>query len=310
MKVIGIDLGGTKVAAAVVNEKGKILDERWEPTQLEGGWKSLRAQLVDICRAFRKKHGRLRGVGIGSAGPLHAPSGKLLDPTNFGWKDPLTVPVAANLKSALKIPVYLENDAAAAVLAEHWKGKGGDDCVMLTLGTGLGVGVIAKGRLLRGGRGLHPEGGHLLLRSGDRSAPCGCGNFGCSEAFLSGKNFASRAGRLLGREEISGKELADLARAGDPKALALFAEYSALLADYLHNMVVLYYPKKVIFSGSFAQSHPLFLPAARARLQELIERRLKTLPLMPELRLSALENKAGILGGAYIALNPDYADSR
>jgi glucokinase len=308
MKVIGIDLGGTKVAAAVVNEKGRILEERWEATQLEGGWPAMRAQLVAICKDFAKNHGRIRGVGIGSAGPLHAPSGKLLDPTNFGWKNPLTVPLTSSLKTALKLPVALENDAAAAVLAEHWKGKAGDDCVMLTLGTGLGVGVIANGRLLRGGRELHPEGGHLLLRPGDRSAPCGCGNFGCSEAFLSGKNFAARTARVLGRDGLGGKEIMELARSGDAGALQAFDEYSTLLADYLHNIVVLYYPRKIIFSGSFAEAHPFFLPAARQRLEELIRRRLKTLPLLPELRLSRLGNRAGLLGGAYLALHPGYAD--
>lgn len=306
MKVIGIDLGGTKIAAAVVNEKGKILRELKEPTNLSGGWPKLKSQILTICRELMKEKG-IKAVGVGSAGPLHAPSGKLLDPTNFGWKGTLTVPLASDLQKSLKIPVTLENDAAAASLAEEWKGKSGKNSVVLTLGTGLGIGVIADGRLVRGGRGLHPEGGHLLLRPGDKSALCGCGNFGCAEAFLSGKNFSARCAQKLHRPGLTGEELSQLAREKDPKALALFEEYAELLAEYLHNIVVLYYPEKVVLTGSFAEAAPFFLPSAEEKLKVLLSRRLKTLPLLPKIQQSKLGNKAGILGAAHIALWKDYA---
>jgi predicted NBD/HSP70 family sugar kinase len=143
----------------------------------------------------------------------------------------------------------------------------------------------------------------LLLRPGDASAPCGCGNLGCAEAFLSGKNFGQRASRLLGEPDLSGAELAERAAHGDKKVLALFAEYSELLADYLHNLVVLYYPERVIFSGSFAEAHRHFLPLAEIRLKELIQRRLRTLPLLPELRCTRLGPAAGVLGAAYVAMH-------
>ncbi len=307
MKVIGIDLGGTKVAAGVVNEKGKILEEVWTRTELRGGWKALKQQLVELCKDLQKKHPGVKAIGVGSAGPLHAPTGKLLDPTNFGWTSPLCVNLTAELTRALKKPVQLENDAAAAVLAESWKGGGGKNCVVLTLGTGLGVGVIANGKLVRGGRGLHPEGGHMLLHPGDASAPCGCGNLGCAEAYLSGMNFARRASKALGKE-TDGKTVAAQAQAGDKRALALFSEYADLLAHYLHNIVVLYYPEKVIFTGSFAETNALFLPQTRNGLETLIARRLRTLPLLPEMKVSRLGNRAGILGAAYIAINKNYAD--
>lgn len=308
MKVIGIDLGGTKVAAAVVNEKGKILREETHPTDLSGGWPRLRSQLLSICRDLRKAEAGVRAVGIGSAGPLHAPSGKLLDPTNFGWVSPLKVDIAGQLRSSLRLPVRLENDAAAAILAEHWRGRSGPNSVVLTLGTGLGVGVIANGRLVRGGRELHPEGGHLLLNPGDPTALCGCGNFGCAEAYLSGKNFAQRAARLWGEPERSAKEIAEMATSGNPRAIAAFAEYSERMAQFLHNMVVLYYPERVVLTGSFAQAHPLFLPLVEEHLRTLIARRLKTLPLFPKITPSRLGQNAGVLGAAYIALHKNYAD--
>jgi glucokinase len=227
----------------------------------------------------------------------------LLDPTNFGWTSPLRVNLTRDLRRALKIPVELENDAAAAVLAESWKGGGGKNCVVLTLGTGLGVGVVCGGKLLRGGRGLHPEGGHVLLHAGDKSAPCGCGLFGCAEAYLSGKNFASRASEQLREKNLTGLELTARAAQGDGRVLQLFEEYSEFLAEYLVDIVVLYYPERVIFTGSFAAALPHFLPRARARLEVLLERRLKTIPLLPDMRSSRLGDRAGVLGAAYVAMH-------
>lgn len=306
MNVIGIDLGGTKVVAAVVNSKGNILAEERRATDLSGGWKKLKIQLLALCRSLQKDFPSVRAVGVGSAGPLHAPSGRLLDPTNFGWKKPLVVNLSQELSLSLRMPVLLENDAAAAVLAEFWQAKAGDNCAVVTLGTGLGLGVIANGKLVRGGRGLHPEGGHILLRPGDQSAPCGCGNFGCAEAYLSGKSFGTRAGLALGKPNLTGRSLAELAQSGNSPARKLFEEYSAHLAAYLHDLVVLYYPEKIILTGSFAEAHSLFLPGARRQLKKMITRRLKTLPLFPKISVSSLGNRAGVLGGAYIALHPDY----
>jgi glucokinase len=307
MKVIAIDLGGTKVAAAVVDAKGKILQQKKVPTELGGGWRALKKQLIDLCKELQKEEPKVSAIGIGSAGPLDAPAGLLLDPTNFGWSSPLKVNIVKELKAALRLPVKLENDAAAAILAEQWKGGAKQNALVLTLGTGLGVGVTTEGKLLRGGRCLHPEAGHILLRAGDQSALCGCGNYGCAEAYLSGMNFAARAAKKLVEPGISAIEVEQRARSGDPEAIALFAEYSELMAELLQNFIVLYYPQSVILTGSFANAAPLFLPDTKKRLRALLQRRLKTLPLFPEIRVSRLQNKAGILGAAYIALHEDYA---
>jgi glucokinase len=305
MKVIGIDLGGTKIAAATVNEKGRILVEKRVPTELAAGWPGLKRQIVTLCKGLVEEQGKVKAIGIGSAGPLHAPSGKLLDPTNFGWPAAV-ISLAKQLETSLKVPVRLENDAAAAVLAEYWKGGGGKNCVALTLGTGLGVGVIINGKLFRGARGLHPEAGHLVLQPGDRSALCGCGVYGCAEAYLSGVNFGRRGAERLKMPGISAKQLTELAKNGNAEALALFSEYSRMLAHYLLNMIVLFYPEKIILTGSFADAHALFLPEAEVRLRVLLERRLKTIPLYPKIALSRLGNRAGVLGGAYVALHKTY----
>jgi glucokinase len=300
--VIGIDLGGTKVAAALVTPAGKILAEQKAPTHLKDGWPGLKRQLLELCRGLQSAKYKAAAVGVGSAGPLHSPSGKLLDPTNFGWKA-APVSLARELSQALKVPVHLENDAAAAVLAERWKGGARKNSAVLTLGTGLGLGVVCDGELVRGGRGLHPEGGHVLLRPGDPSAPCGCGNFGCAEAYLAGARFTERAAVLIGERDVTGERLVARAAAGDVKVKALFADYSELMAAYLQDLVVLYYPEEVIFTGSFAAALPHFLPATALRLKELLLRRLKTIPLLPKLRVSRLGNRAGVLGSAFLALS-------
>ncbi len=302
--VIGIDLGGTKIAAALFTQEGKILAEDKQPAHLQDGWKGMREQIVEICQKLQKTK-EASAIGVGSAGPLHAPSGKLLDPTNFGW-GPKIVPLTKDLEKILKLPVKLENDAACAALAEFWKGKAGGDCVILTLGTGLGVGVLLEGKLLRGSRGLHPEMGHQVLRPNDADAPCGCGNYGCAEALLSGVNVGKRAAKKWGLAALTGKELWALAERKDPRALDLFAEYGDLLGHYFFNLVTAFYPKKIILTGSFAEAQSAFLPPAKEKLKKLLERRLHTMPIEPEVRVSTLGNRAGVYGAAYIALQKEY----
>lgn len=314
--VLAYDLGGTKVVAGIVSPGGKILTERRELARIPEGRDVVLRQLAELGRALLAEYPRARSVGVASAGPLHPERGTLLDPTNFSrgqsgeWD---SVPLARTLERALKRPVVLENDAAAAALAEHWQGaaRGCDNAMILTLGTGLGTGVIANGELVRSGRQLHPEAGHVILRAGDATGPCGCGNLGCAEAYLSGRNFAQRFARQQKLSAVpDGAGIAARARAGDAHARAAFDEYAELLAVAVHNYVVLYAPERVILTGSFAEASDLFFPRARARLAELLARRRKGIDLLPELLLSTLRNRAGLLGGAYIALRRTGASGR
>jgi glucokinase len=302
---LAFDLGGTKVWGGVVDARGKILKEARRPTELSRGPTGLLTQLSEMCGELRMGMPKPLGIGIASAGPLDPARGTLLDPTNFftGGKSWGEVKLARELQKRVRLPVALENDAAAAILAEHWKGaaRGAKNAMVLTLGTGLGVGVIANGALVRSGRGLHPEGGHITLSAGDSSAPCGCGLLGCAEAYLSGRNFAARFGARNKRPGITGHEVSNLARSGDRAALDAFQEYAERLAQAIHTYVVLYAPERVVFAGSFAESFDLFRPQTVRRLETLLERRRVGHDLMPELMRSTLENRAGLLGGARVA---------
>lgn len=311
-KVLSYDLGGTKVAVGVVNSRGRVLAEARAPILLEKGKEAVLDQLVRMGLEQIKKFPEIVGIGVASAGPLDPVKGELLDPTNFvsskgSWG---RVPLVKILKKRLKRPVYLDNDAAAAVLAERWVGSARKfkNAMILTLGTGLGTGIICNGRLVRAGRNLHPEAGHIIIQANDASARCGCGNLGCAEAYLSGKNFAKRTQKRFKSSNVniklSAKDIAELARKRDPIALAAFEEYSQIMAATIYTYVRLYCPEIIIFAGSFAAAADLFIPNTQLHLNHYLKRERKGVDLMPQLIVSPLHNNAGIIGGAYVALYP------
>lgn len=305
-QVLAYDLGGTKVAIGVVDSSGKILAFHREAAFIKQGKKATLDQLIRLGKEMIAKFPKIEAVGIASAGPLDPVKGELLDPTNFSGPEGSwgRVPLAEILTKGLKKKVILENDAAAAILAEVWMGlkSNKQNAMILTLGTGLGTAVVANGELVRGGRFQHTEAGHMIIKAGDQSAPCGCGQFGCAEAYLAGRAFAYRGRKRLENEIIDAPQIAARARNGDPIALELFEEYAEMLSIALHNFVVLYYPEVVVFTGSFAAAHDLFLKKTEKKLEKLLERRNKVMNLQPRLVVSKLENQAGLLGGAYVAL--------
>jgi predicted NBD/HSP70 family sugar kinase len=157
---------------------------------------------------------------------------------------------------------------------------------------------------VRSGRNLHPEAGHITINYEDQTALCGCGSYGCAEAYLSGKYFSQRTSLKLRKPGITGSEIAQLARSGNQTALQAFDEYSTQMAVTLQTYTRLYTPEVVVLTGSFADASDLFLSSTRKKLRELLKKQKGGLQWMPKLRLSSLNNRAGLLGGAYIALNP------
>jgi glucokinase len=305
--VLAYDLGGTKVAVGAVNSQGKVLDEIRVPVVINEGKAAVMRQLGDLGKKILARYPKIRRAGMASAGPLDPTKGVLLDPTNFSgpsgtWGQ---VPITKLISKHLKIPVSLENDAAAAVLAERWVGcaKGKKNIVLLTLGTGLGTGIIVNGELVRARGGLHPEAGHLIIHQGDQTAPCGCGNLGCAEAFLSGRGFTRRNRPRFANPDLTAIDIAKLARNRDPRALAAFEEYAVYMAVALHNYAVIYAPELVVFTGSFAETADLFMDSTLEHLEKLLARRRIGFDLMPKLKVSKLDNQAGLVGGGYVAMH-------
>lgn len=296
MKALAFDIGGTKIAAAAVSTDGQLLHQSKIPTPASN-WPDAKKALLQLAKTFLDRHPDIKACGIASAGPLHAASGRLLNPTNIHWGD---LKITEELERELKIPVLLENDAAAAVIGEHWLGefKKSEALVMITLGTGLGVGVMVDHNLVRGGRGLHPEGGHLMLSPGDPEAPCGCGNFGCGEAYLAGSHFIKKAQKAFADPTLSAQKLMEKAKVQDPLALQLYEGYSLRLAQFIFNYLVLAYPYHVVLGGSFAQSSVHFLPQTWKNLERFLGHRPRA--WLPQISVSQLHN-AGLLGAAHLA---------
>lgn len=301
-KVLSFDLGGTKVAAAIIDRKGKVLAQELEPAKFEEGKARVLGQLVKMGRKLLLKYPTVKKIGVASAGPVDWKTGMLLNPTNFkdssgkGWGN---VKFSSFLEAKLQRPTQIDNDAAAALLAETWVGdlRGVKNGMVLTLGTGLGTGILCNGSLVRSGRELHTEAGHLPLRAGDPLAPCGCGRFGCAEAFLSGRNFAKRFSQRAS-ESLTALEICTRARQGDVLSLHAFREYSELLAQAIYGYVYVYAPEKIVLSGSFADAEDLFLPGTKRILGEYLSH---SRGLIPKLVPSNLKNTAGLLGGGYLA---------
>jgi glucokinase len=306
-KVLGYDLGGTKIRVGLFNAKGELLEQALEPTQSEDGKDAVIERIAKLADRFTEKHPEIKAIGLAAAGPLHPEKGVLLNPTNLltdgkTWGE---VPITKLLSEKTNLPVFLENDAAAAVLAEHWQGvaQGINNVMVLTLGTGLGVGIICNGKLVRSGQGLHPEAGHITLRYGDPHTSLNTGLSGSAEAYLSGTHFASRTSEVyFNGETHSAREIAELARKKDKRALKAFQEYSELMAVAIRNYALLYAPEVLVLTGSFANASDVFLKDTEKLLGQFLENRRIGVDMMPQLRLSSLENQAGIIGAAFVAL--------
>lgn len=298
------DLGGTKLKGALISSSGRILAQSTSAVRQEDGYKGLLNLFREIASVLPKKPA-FKKVAVASAGPLHPSRGLLLDPTNFftGTQSWGVLPLIKDLQKIFRKPVVLENDAAAAVLGERWKGGHGkgENLIAITLGTGVGIGVIANGQLVRAGQGLHPEASHFHIGAGEaKDYPCGCGQNGCMEAHLAGHHFSQRLGRLKGRP-LTGQESVALAEHGDVWVQEAFKEYGRTLAMGIRTLCLFFAPQVVVLSGGFSQASHLFLPETEAYLPQLLERYRAGIDLLPKVRISKLQTDAGILGAAYLA---------
>ena len=305
-KVLAFDLGGTKLACAVVNSRGQILEQIRSPVDLHLGPHSLVKQFAELGIPLIKKYA-LKAGAIASAGPLDPARGLLLNPTNLKTRGKSwgVVPLIREVEKKLKIKLHLENDAAAAAWAEHWVGKerGVQNLLIVTLGTGVGVGVLTNGDLVRSGRNLHPEAGHIIIDYKDKEWLCGCGNYGCAEAFLSGVNFTAHLAAKWSDPRLTGEKLVASARQGEPLVVAEFGIYGERLASFLCSLIVLFSPEKIVISGGFSHAEDLFLPVCEIKLRELLRTRREGVDLLPRIQISKFRDEAGLLGAAYIALH-------
>lgn len=300
-EVLCFDLGGTKLACALVDARGR--ERMFKKTQvvMSKGFEGLLKCFSDVSREHLKANRDVLGVAVSSAGPLDPGTGVLLDPTNFltAGKSWGVLPLKDRLQEILERPVIVENDAACAILAEVWRGqaRGFKNAMVLTLGTGLGVGVVANGELVRAGRELHPEGGHLPLNAWSKNHRCACGARGCAESYLAGSHFAREVGKAIG-SRLTGENLVEMAHNKDPRIDEWMTVYARRLALAIRMYAMIYAPEVVVLTGGFAAAAPYFLPKTKKALVPLFRRHTKGINLLPVVKVSKFKEEAGVIGAA------------
>lgn len=310
MLTIGVDVGGTKVAAGVVDKTGAILARTRSETP-SASPSDVEDVIAECVAELRKDH-EVEAVGIGAAGFIDAERSRVLFAPNLSWRDE---PLRDAVAERVGLPVVVENDANAAAWAEHrfGAGQGESHLVAVTVGTGIGGGIVVDGRLHRGRFGIGAEFGHMQMVAGGRR--CGCGQSGCWEQYCSGRALLREAreiadvrrgfgDRLLelggGRPEgIEAREVTAAAREGDAAALECFEEIGHWLGQGLADLAAVLDPGVFVVGGGVADAGELLLAPARRTFAA----RLTGTGARPqaEIRQAALGNDAGLVGAADLA---------
>jgi glucokinase len=304
---IGVDLGGSHVTAAVVTEDGTIRRQHEEDLE-DLKFEAVIAALGTTIGEALKDAGNVAGIGVGSPGNIDAASGAVLYSPNFGWEN---APLGEALRAKFSVPVFVANDARCATLGEYTFGTGKltKDFVLLTLGTGIGGGIVARGELLLGNRWGAGEIGHHQI-SPDDGFICACGKTGCFEAQASGTGLIRHAFAVapsfprstlldVPREKLSSKKIRRAAQAGDGHAIAAWKNFIEDLAIGLANIIAFVNPEKIALGGGVSTATDFMLDAVRPQVETLTT-------MVPrgttEIVIASLGNDAGQVGAATMAL--------
>jgi glucokinase len=297
---IGLDLGGTNLRAATIDSQGKMLDKIAGATNFVEGREAVLSDIVAAIQQLRGRQGGdgLAGIGIGVPGFIRMKEGFITNSNNLPYFE--NFPIRDAIEQRLGTRVILENDANAAALGEKWigAGQGVDDLVMLTLGTGIGGGIIAGGHVLRGFVGMAGELGHITVVPDGN--PCGCGNRGCLEKHASATAVTAMAHLMHLGENLTSKDVYDLARREDEagvKARAIWQAVGEALGVALATMVNTFNFPLYVLSGGVLPAWEFFAPP----MMETIRRRSFTFRATEtQIKQAALGNEAGLFGAAYL----------
>ena len=312
MVYIGIDLGGTNIAVGVVSEAGSILSETNAKTLAQRPYQEvIRDMAACVMKAVTKAgltEADIASIGIGIPGVADGDSGVVFNCTNLGW---IGVPLRDEMQKYINKPVFIDNDANVAALAESYFGvsAGYKSSVMLTLGTGVGGGIVINGRPWSGAHGRAGEIGHMTLVPD--GAPCTCGNNGCVERYCSATAIIrmakqecysfpdtailKKAGGDINR--VNAKLVIDAAKEGDASALRVFNSFVRYLAMAINNITAFFDPDIIVLGGGLSHAGSFLLDRVAALLPRY--QMFKALPL-PRLTLAKLGNEAGIVGAAML----------
>lgn len=268
---IGVDLGGTKMRVAVVDDAGKVYEQMTVPTDVAGGPEGVVTSLVSIVRDLesRSEAGSIEACGVAIAGQVDGITGSVKFAPNLFWRD---VPLQAKLEDLLKVPIVVVNDVRAAAWGEvcFGAGRGIKELVCVFVGTGIGGGIVTGGKLLEGFNNSAGEVGHMVIECG--GPLCSCGNKGCWEALAGGRSIGKNTREAIEKNPQSGAEilsyaggikdkvmashLFQAARAGDPFAVKLLSKVEEALVAGTTNLVNAFNPECVVFGGGIIENTP------------------------------------------------------
>ncbi|HSV66381.1 MAG TPA: ROK family protein [Mycobacteriales bacterium] len=297
MTVLAVDIGGTKLAAGIIEADGAPRDCRQVPTPVGGDAETVWAALAGLLDAVLPAAGApVTGAGVGCGGPMTWPDG-VVDPLNIpGWRG---FPLRARLAGRFGLEVRLHNDAVCAAVGEHWRGagRGIDDLLGMVVSTGVGGGLILGGRLVDGASGNAGHIGHLVV---EPDGPvCGCGGRGCLEAVARGPAIVDWAVSRGWAGARSARMLAEAARAGDPVAVGAFQRAGELVGLGVAGAVALTDVRLVVIGGGVAQAGEVFFGPVRTSYRRHARvahaRRTEIVP-------AALGTRAGLVGAAALVL--------
>jgi glucokinase len=308
---IGVDVGGTKVAAGVVDHHGRIVEQVRRPTPSTNPRETAEV-IAEVVNLLKGKFDDVKAVGVGAAGFVDEARAIVQFAPNLAWRDE---PIRQKIEERVELPVVVENDANAMAWGEarFGAGRGEDFLVCVTLGTGIGGGIVVDGNLYRGRFGIGGEIGHFRVVPGGRR--CGCGNRGCWEQYASGSALVAEArdlarvspalaGRLLelGDGEpngISGPEITQAAREGDPAALECFQTIARWTGQGLADLTAILDPGVFIIGGGLSDAGELLLDPVRAAFESALTGRGHR--PVADIRIAELGSAAGIVGAADLA---------
>ena len=315
--LLAIDLGGTKIATALVSPEGEILCQEYVPTLAEEGVEAVIGRMVATIDSVINKAGLSRisftSMAIAAAGAIDSDKGIVTHSPNLpGWRD---IPLRQMMEEMIGLPTFLINDASAAALGEHCfgAGRGVNNLVYITVSTGIGGGIIIDGKLYTGVSGSAGEVGHMTI---DVNGPrCSCGNVGCLEVLASGKAVAREAQRLIAQgaktrivdfaegepSNVTANAVAAAARQGDALALKIVSKAATYLGIGIANLVNIFNPEMIIIGGGMAKMGDMLLDTARkVAAEKAFQLPFQHVRIVP----SQLGDNSAVLGAAAFARQP------
>ncbi len=308
---IGIDVGGTNVKIALVNEKGNIIYSNSIPTRAEMGYEytinNMKEAISELIKETKSDAKNIEGIGFGFPGQIDYQKGIVrLAPNIPGWVE---VPIAEIIEKEFGIPTRVDNDVRCAALGElnYGAGIGCENLICITVGTGIGSGLIINGKLVRGASNAAGEIGHIKLEM-NGGPLCGCGDRGCLEAFASGPSIVAMAEeyikggkstkyRELANPDITPYIVSEAAKQGDPVAKRIFTIMGEYIGIGLASVVNLLNPEKIIIGGGVAAAGDLLLNPIK---ENLIKRAMPIAGAAVEIVPAQLGNTAGVIGASLL----------